>query len=410
MEDNLPRGNAEYINRLNKIKVLKLIHQEDSISRADIVKRTGISAPTVTRIVDSLINKERLAVQVGIGESSGGRPPMIVEFNGSDNYVIGVDWGRTHIYGVLSNLNAESIIELDIPINSYSDFENDLQKLKKLIAHLIENSKIDTSKLLGIGVAAAGYINKKTGIVEFSPNFNWENVDLATPLEEAFGVTVLVDNVSRVVALGELWYGIGVNLSSFILINLGYGIGAGIIVDRKAFLGFDGMSGEFGHTKAVMSAPENRKCVCGKLDCLESYSSGRGIAESARKDIHKHPESVIHILSNGDTKKISARVVAEAASAGDVYAIEVLENAATILGISIANMCNILNPEAIVLAGKVAHAGDVFFGKVQEVFRNEILRNTQRPVRLELTSLGDRGVVIGATSLILKEVLELQVV
>lgn len=236
---DLPKGSAEYINRLNKIKVLNLIRNEGPISRAQIVKQSGISAPTVTRIVDSLINEEELAVNIGTGVSSGGRPPVIVKFNGASHYVIGIDWGRTHIHGVLTNLNAETLIDIDVPTEIDHDFDSDLNKVIEVIDYLIENSGIEKEDLLGIGIAAAGFIKQGSGVIEYSPNFNWENVDIQTPVRNKFGVPVFVDNVSRVMGLGELWFGEGQDIKNFIFVNVGYGIGSGIIINGQPFYGFD---------------------------------------------------------------------------------------------------------------------------------------------------------------------------
>ncbi|HOI49002.1 MAG TPA: ROK family transcriptional regulator [Prolixibacteraceae bacterium] len=406
---HLPIGNAEYINRLNKIKILSLIREQGEISRAELVKRSGVSAPTVTRIVDSLINREKLVVELGAGESSGGRPPLMVIFNGSANYIIGIDWGRTHIYGVLANLNAETILEIDLPTEINHDFETDLNKLFGLIEFLIEKSGIDKQKLLGIGVAAAGFVNRHNGIIEFSPNFNWKNVDIRRPIEERFDVRVKVDNVSRLMALGELWYGIGQKIRNFIFINIGYGIGAGIIIDGKPFAGADGISGEFGHLTLLNPPAETRTCLCGKANCLESFASGRGIAETARLQAMAAPKSLLSMMCSNRPERLTAELTAKAARAGDETALTIFTQTAEMLGISAANFAHLFNPEAVVLGGKVSNAGDFFFDKIHEVFNREQLPFTSRKVKLIPSELKESAAVKGAVSLILQEVLNLNV-
>ena len=130
MDDRHPKASGEYIYHLNKVRVLNLLREEDQISRSEIVKRTGLSAPTVTRMIDSLINEDALAEQIGIGESSGGRPPIILRFAGENHYVIGIDWGRTHIYARLSNLNGDALIEKDIATEASEGFDSDLKRVK----------------------------------------------------------------------------------------------------------------------------------------------------------------------------------------------------------------------------------------------------------------------------------------
>jgi len=224
-------GNGSPISRINKSRVLNLIRREKEISRADIVKHTGISAPTVTRIVDSLLNNEKLIEEVGTGEAHVGRPPLMVRFLGEENYVVGIDWGKTHIYGILANLNGKVLHELDIPSEVDNNFLSDLAKVSNLIHYIIEHSKVDSEKIIGIGIAAAGYIDKHTGEVAYFPNFNWNHANIKPSLEKEFGVPIKVDNVARVNALGELMYGHDHTYRDFIYINVGYGIGSGIIMD-----------------------------------------------------------------------------------------------------------------------------------------------------------------------------------
>lgn len=405
IQKQLPKGSAEYINLLNKIKILNIIREAGEISRAEIVKQTGISAPTVTRIVENLIKTEKLAKQVGIGESSGGRPPLIVKFNGEENFVIGIDWGRTHIHGVLANLNAEPVLELDIPTEITKNFKADLNSVINLIEQLIDKSFIEKDKLMGIGIAAAGFVNKKNGIIEYSPNFGWNNVDITQPIKKKYNIPVVVDNVSRVMALGELWYGLGEKINDFLFINVGYGIGAGFITEGKPFYGFDGFSGEFGHTKISGDQNEKRECACGKMNCLESYASGRGITETAKKMAKQVPDSLINVLSNNKNELITAELVSKAAKAGDKLALDIYKEAGNLLGISIANLSNILNPATIVLGGKVSNAGDFFLTEIEKSFLKNILPNTIRQTKIVSSSLKNEAAVKGAMSLILKDVL-----
>lgn len=401
------KSNGIDVSRLNKIKVLKLIRQEKKISRADIVKKTGISAPTVTRIVDSLIHSERLIEQVGIGESNGGRPPLMVRFLGDENYVVGIDWGKTHIYGILADLNATVLHELDIPSEVNNDFASDLKKVTNLIDYIIKKSGVSSAKILGIGIAAAGYVNKYTGEIEYSPNFGWYHSNIKYPLEQHCEVPVKIDNVSRVMAMGELLYGNHFDFQNFVFVNVGYGIGSGIVIDGKPYYGFDGYSGEIGHTKVVRNTGDHRTCVCGKQDCLECYASGRGIAETAMKNCDGYKDSILHVLCNGIKENITAEMVSKAAKSGDAFSLNILSEAAEILGYSIATTANVLNPEGIVLGGKVLKAGNYYLEKIKKVFHKEYLNNANREIPVLCSENLERGAAIGAVSLILKEVLDL---
>lgn len=399
-----PKGSAEYINRLNKIRVINLIRESGKISRAEIVKKTGLSAPTITRIVDSLINVEKLAKQVGVGSSSGGRPPMIVKFNGIDRYVIGVDWGRTHIYVALSDLNGKFLYEKTVDTEVKSDLESDIQLVGDIIQELIDTSGIEKSKVRGIGIAAAGYINKETQVIEFSPNFNWKGIDLRTTIRERFNMPVMVRNVISVMSQGALLYGAGQKYKDFIFVNIGYGIGAGIVINGKPYQGFDGFAGEFGHTKISGTLPENRMCKCGKYDCLESYASGWGIAETARKAVQFNHNTMLYGIEYLTTEK-----VAECAKKGDMLARKILLDAAKCMGASLASISNILNPEVVILGGTVMHAGDFYFEAIKSAFEEDSLTNVSRSIPVIKSQLGDKAAAKGAVSLIISEVLNFRV-
>ncbi|TKG93722.1 ROK family protein [Puteibacter caeruleilacunae] len=407
MKKNLPIGNAQYINHLNKVKVLNLIKESNEISRAELVAQSHLSAPTITRIVDSLINNEKLAIQVGLGNSHGGRRPKMIKFNGDNNYIIGVDWGRTHIHGILTNLHGHTLAELDVKTEVIFNTSAQLNEVYDLIDQLISESNIDKTKLFGIGVAVAGFVNKDTNLIEYSPNFKWKNINLGLPIMKRFNVPVIIDNVSRVMALGELHYGIGSQFKNYVFVNVGYGIGCGIIVNGAPLYGFDGISGEIGHTKVMTNETSKRICSCGKSDCLECYSSGRGIAEIAAENIHSRQDSIL--FQEYQKSNITAEIVAKAALADDQFALELYHQAALYLGSAIANLANTINPECIILGGKVAGAGKFFFSKILESFEREKLQQPSRTIQLLPTKLGHNAAAKGAIALILNEILNLNV-
>ncbi|TFH05131.1 MAG: ROK family transcriptional regulator, partial [Spirochaetales bacterium] len=274
---------ATFINTTNKIKVLDIIRNSDFVSRAELVKRSHLSAPTITRIVDSLINQEKMVEEVGTGTSEGGRPPSLIRFSGSDKYVIGIDLGTTHIDGIVANLDAEVVTEMRIPTFVESGYHEVIGRTALLIRDLVDRSGVPAEKILGVGMAVAGLVDRKRKIVEFSPDFGWHQVDIISDLRVEVPYPIVFDNVTRVMALGELHYGHGHQYESFICINVGYGIGAGVISEGKPFYGAHGMSGEFGHT--VVDPYSDARCLCGNTGCLEALASGRGISMAAQRSL-----------------------------------------------------------------------------------------------------------------------------
>ncbi|MEE9463009.1 MAG: ROK family transcriptional regulator [Bacteroidales bacterium] len=403
-----PKADALFINKLNKIKVLGLIRETGPVSRADIVKRTGLSAPTVTRIVDGLIHDEKLVAEVGMGSSSGGRPPLLVKFNSEQNYVIGIDLGATFTRGALSNLDGKFINEIKIPTKLESGFDAIMEDLSDLIHRLSNgNSKVKKQRIFGVGIAVAGLINRRKNLVEYSPDFDWYNVDIANALGKSIEFPVIFDNVTRLMALGGLSYGAGQKLQNFICVNVGYGIGAGIIVDGKLLMGADGFAGEFGHI--TVETDSDIQCSCKKYGCLEALASGKAIALIARSRIARGQSSLLVELCGGDVNKITAKMVADATRKGDELASNVFNRAMDYIGIGISSLVNIFNPELVTIGGGVSLAGDIFFDNIRKSVDRNIMQPTSREVEILPVTFGENAALMGAFALILQRVLNLDI-
>jgi glucokinase-like ROK family protein len=399
-----PTANAKYILKLNTRKVLKFIRDNPSISRAEISKISGLSAPTVSRIVEDLI-REGLVEEIGIGVSNGGRRPNLLKFCPDNNFIIGIDLGTTNIYGVLANLEAEIISEEKAPTKVEEGFYNIMDRTFEVIDRLKARLGGKQGHLCGIGMAVAGLINKKKNIVEFSPNFHWHDVDIIGYLSQKTNIPIFFDNVTRVMALGELCYGVGRKYKNFICVNVGYGIGAGIIINGQPLLGTKGMSGEFGHI--TLEKDSKIQCYCGNFGCLEALSSGNGIARAARLEMESGAKSILFEMCNNDLNSLTAEMVANAAKKGDVVAWNVFHRAAEYLGIGISALINLFNPEAIVIGGGVTQAGDILFDTVRNTVKARALNKISKEVEILPATFGLKAAVMGAVSLIMQKVLNL---
>lgn len=399
------RKDASYINRLNKIEVLRLIRDSGEISRADIVKKTRLSAPTVTRITDNLIN-DKLAVMVGEGNSTGGRPPKLIRFDGTHNYVIGIDLGSTSIRGVICNLNGLFITEIETPTDLDGGFEQICIQVGELITKLIDRSKLEKEKIMGVGLAVAGLINSESGIVEYSPVFGWWKVNLKTELKKHIpeNLPIFYDNVSRLTALGEMLYGVGKKFKHFICVNVGYGIGAGIIINGTPLYGSQGFTGEFGHV--VLDSDSQYVGKDGIKGCLEALSSGYGMAEIAKDRLKKGDKS---ILTKGKSiDEVSAKDIVDAAREGDVLSTEIFDSAMHYLGLGLDTLIKLFNPEAVVISGGLTKNGDVFFDKLKHNTFKNILYPVEDRVEILPSSFKDDATLIGAFSLIISKVFQFE--
>jgi len=387
---------ATYINTTNKIKVLENIRRSEAVSRADLSKQTGLSAPTITRIVESLINSERLVEDIGTVSSEAGRPPNLIRFSGSDKYVVGIDLGTTHIDGVVADLNAEIVTEMRIPTLVETGYEAVIERTTSLIRDLVDASGVAQSHVFGVGMAVAGLVDRARNVVEYSPDFGWHDADIVADMRRSVPFPIVFDNVSRVMALGEREFGIAGRDDTFICINVGYGIGAGVIVDGIPFVGAHGMSGEFGHI--VVDPHADARCMCGNRGCLEALASGRGISMAAQQRLAAGADSVLS----------SDFATDPAAEAGDELALDVTTQAARYLGLGIVSMVNLFDPSFIVIGGGVASAGTWFLDIVRSTVSSRSLSRHSRELEIVPSSFGRKAAVLGAVSLVLERVLALE--
>jgi glucokinase-like ROK family protein len=399
------KGSSQLINKLNKIKILNTIREHEQISRAEIAKVSGISAPTVTRIVNSLIEDEHLVKEIGSGESRGGRRPTLVEFSALENFVIGIDIGKTHIDGVLTDLNANTVSEIRIETKIEEGYDNIISRTSNIICDLQNQVRVNGKHIFGIGLAVGGLVNRVKNVIEISPDFHWKNVDIERAISGKCKLPLKFDNVTRVMDLGELWYGVGKYVDNFIVINVGYGIGAGIIIDRKPLYGPFGMAGEFGHITMVKDS--DIQCECGNYGCLEALSSGHAIALLAKKAVEKNGDSYLLQLTGGDISLIDAETVATAARQGDQVATKIWDEAIEYLGTGIANIINLISPQVVLIGGGVAQSGDLIFSKINDIVSRRTIKTASRKVKIEPVTFGMKAASKGAIALILNEVLSL---
>jgi len=362
-----PIKDVSYISKVNKTRVLNLIREKRTLSRTDIANEIGLSLPTVSRLVESLVQNERLLQEAGVRSTDRGRPPNLVTFAGDRNFVIGMSLGRVHISAVLADLDAHVIAEQRIPTDAHKGFRSVVRRSANLVNRLIADSDVDPGSVLGVGAAVGGLVDAERNRVAYSATLNWEDEDLAGALEEMLDRPVRVDHDARVMALGELSFGIGDRVRNFLCVLAGYGIGASFIVDGRPFYGKRGMTGEFGHL--VVAEKSRLRCSCGHYGCLDALASGRAIGLRAQEEAARKKKGALYELCQGDPSRISAETVALAAQEGDRAARRILDEAARYLGIGLVGLVHLYNPEAVVLAGGLIQMGDFFLDRIRAVVK-----------------------------------------
>lgn len=306
--------------------------------------------------------------------------------------LIGVDLGGTNLRTALVSPDGE-ILEKRKEASRASDGH------EKVLSRLIENIKAQRDvgarqghQVASVGVGAPGIINIDRGMVVKSPNFpDWNNLPLKAELEQALSIPVFIENDANAAALGEQWRGAGKGIGSMILLTLGTGVGGGIVLDGRIWHGADGMAGEIGHMTVL---PDGRQCGCGNTGCLEMYASARGVVRNYRDALEAGG------LPCPDD--LTSRQVYQAAREGNEAAVLAMQEMGRFLGIGIANLINIFNPEMVVVGGGVRDAWELFI----ETTRREVLKRAfevpARRARIVASLLGDDAGMVGAAAVALQ--------
>ncbi len=382
---NLPRGNRDLIRGINRSILLNAIKTKGAISRADLAHLTGLSPATVTAITGELINED-LIFEKATGDSSGGRPPILLALNPRGGFVIGVKLMENHAVGALTDLNA-TVLHKDTVDFSNKSLEPIVDSLVEMVNHLIRLGDVRKKQLLGVGVGLAGVVDSAQGILRQSPFFGWKNVPLRALLEARLKVSIHIDNDVNTLTLGEKWLGNGLPVDDFIVITIGRGIGMGIVINGQIYRGKSGGAGEFGHTVIDPAGP---LCSCGKHGCLESFLSDRALIARARSE------------GNLDVNSI-ADLVAKAAS-GNAAAVKVISEAGVLLGRELANVVNILDPKLILISGEGVELGPLFFTALQESFRQNVMPGLADDTEIRVTPWGDDVWARAAASVVIGDI------
>jgi glucokinase len=290
-------------------------------------------------------------------------------------FVLGIDIGGTNLVVGSVAVDGSSLVALGSePTHAEAGQSDVLDRLIALAQRTIEQTKreVGGAEIIGVGVGAPGPLDTKSGIVLLTPNLGWVNLPLRQIIHDRLALPAGLDNDANCAVLGEWWMGAARGTRTAIGITIGTGIGGGIIIDGKLFHGASDCAGEIGHTTIDT---EGRLCKCGNYGCLEAYTSGPNIALRACEEIKAGAVSRLAQYVNGDLRQITAQTVYQAAHDGDDLALEVVNDTAKFLGIGIANLLNIFNPEVVVVCGGVTLAGDHLFVPL----RREVARRAFKP-------------------------------
>ena len=437
---------AASVRARHRRMLIKLLWQEGRISRAEVARRTGLSRSTVSAITSGLL-ETNLVRELGSGTSRGGRRPIVLGFDHNARLVVGVDVGASHVAVGLINLCGQVRVWRRQALAVRDDPEGTIALATRLTQDVMREEPGSSERTIGIG------LSMPSPIVQGEPNRlsslllpRWAGHDITDAFRRRFGLPVYLENDANAGALAELRWGAGRGRDNLAYVKIATGIGVGMIVNGELYRGARGVAGEISHLSIDADGP---RCVCGQRGCLVLYGgSGAILARAAERMGRKAgngtagapdtgapgTESIVDapgtegvadapgtkgiVDAPGTEGIVDARGtegvvdapgtegIVDAALAGDRLAMDLLHQAGRHLGVGVANLINLTDPGLVVLAGDLTRAGRILIDPIDAAVRARVLSIAAVPPEIITSSLGPRGVALGAATLVIDDVLE----
>jgi predicted NBD/HSP70 family sugar kinase len=373
----------------NRRQLLELVREHGALSQAEISRKTGLSRTTVSTLVAELrglgVLVETDSDRPGAG-AQGGRPPVMLALDDSAGTAVGVDVGLSHVRVAVANLARTVLAERTRELEVDQDAERALTAAAELVGESLAEAGVDAGRVLGVGLCLPGPIDRARGVVASGSILpGWHDVRAADELSRRIGLPVELDNDANLAALAETLWGAARGCAHVVFLKISTRIGCGLIVDGTLYRGARGIAGEIGHMVVDESGPV---CHCGSRGCLETVAAGSAIAELLRL---RHREQLT-----------LAQVVAMAVE-GDPGCQRALGDVSATIGIAVGNVCNLLNPERVVVGGTLSLGGELVLEPIRLAVRRATRQFTTEMTTVAPAELGDRAEVLGALALVMRD-------
>ena len=385
------------LRRVNRAAVLQQVFMRGPVNRVDLAQLTGLSSGSVTNVTGALL-AEGLVSEVGLEESEGGRPRVLLEMNPEFGSVVGVEVGETRVRVEAFNMKMDVAGTAEVSLHpQHCDASFAIEEISTAIERLHAELGANGQRLLGVGVAVPGVVASHAGDSRvYAPNIGWRDVPLEEMVRERVGLPVFVDNGAKALGQAEMWLGVGRGANHAIVTLWGTGVGAAIFTNGAIYRGVASSAGEWGHTSIVAGG---RQCRCGGAGCIEAYIGADALLEEwYRTD----PDAFM--LQDPDSEQWIDRFL-EAAETHPPARVA-LDQAATYFGVGAANLANLFNPEKIIVGGWLGlKLGPALLPKIREAVRAQALDYTASRVSVEVGRLGSDAVALGASALVVDALL-----
>ena len=322
-------------------------------------------------------------------------------YDNPDPLILGIDLGGTKILTAVVNPQGKMLSQDHSITPTAKDSEAITQTILESAGRALKEAAISTSRLSAIGIGACGLSDPETGILLTSPSLpGCRDIPLRAPIEKEFGKKAFLINDANAAAMGEFYFGAARGTHNFIYITLSTGIGGGIIINDKIYTGASGTAGEIGH---MTIDDHGLLCNCGNRGCWETLASGTALAKKARLQIKEGVRTSILDYASGDIEKVTAEVIHKAAQAGDSLAEELIVRVGYYVGVGLASLINLFNPELIVIGGGLSNIGDMLLEPAYKVAEKRAFKEAYQIVRFAPAQLGQHSGVLGAAAFAFQE-------
>ncbi|MGI8422056.1 MAG: ROK family protein [Gaiellaceae bacterium] len=377
-------GSLESLRELNRLRVVDALRQRGSASRAELARVTGLSRTTVTTLVADLQSRGLLVEDDAVELNGRGRPPTLLRLNASAGAALGVDFGHQHIRVAVADMSSTVLAERSIGLDVDADAATALDAAASMTEEVLAEAGVELGQLVGAGMGVPGPLDRRTGTIGSTIILpGWTGLNAAEELARRLGLRVEVDNDANLGALAEASRGAAQAIPDVVYVKLATGVGAGLVLGGRLHHGATGIAGELGH---IQVQPGGAVCRCGNRGCLQSVASVPAVLASLR------PE-------HGD--EITLGGLLDLIEGGDLGARRVVNDAGRTVGRLLADLCNHLNPGAIVVGGDLSAAGEPLLSGIREAIDRYALPNAAEAVEVKAGVLGERAGVLGALALVI---------
>ena len=392
--------NSSEIKAQNISAILLAPLHHSGISRVQLAQSTGVSTATITNLVNELMVMGLVAEEgtVKVDVPQVGRPQKALRLIPQARYAIGVHIDIDQVRVMLANLQAQAVRTYTLQHDIGQPWERLLDELIEVIQHLIQDASIDPDDIAGVGVASPGLVDLHSGTTVIASSLNWRDVPICEYLSERLELPVVVENNVRAMALGEALFGDAQDVHALAFAYARIGVGAGLVVGGQLYRGATAGAGEIGHTTIVLD--DGITCHCGNTGCLETLVSEPAIIKQAQRIAGEEPEGLLaKALQNSAAPTLQQ--VFNVARAGDRSTQTMLADCACYMGVALANLINIFNPELIILGGLFYRGEDLLLPAIEDSVRQRAFANLGQQVQIRTTEFGDDVGMVGAVALAL---------